>query len=164
MPSTGPGTAPSLDEALSRGQALSLIYLERMLWGGRETGTNHLHTQRHLFEYQLEAAQFLGGWSGPSLAGTTGDRCFAQAGGGAQPELGVGSGQWAAQGLPVSIPHGTPPRAKEELESISCMSFSSTGHNVTFSIYSLSPPGHELCGAEASVPFCSPGPGTLDKQ
>lgn len=82
-----------------------------MGWAG-ETGTNHLHTQRHLFEYQLEAAQFLGGWSGPSLAGTTGDRCFAQAGGGAQPELGVGSGQWAAQGLPVSIPHGTPPQGQ----------------------------------------------------
>lgn len=93
MPSTGPGTEPSLDEALSWDQALSLIYLERMLWGGRETGTNHHHSQRHLFEYQLEAAQFLGGWSGPSLAGTTGDRCFAQAGGGAQPELGAESGQ-----------------------------------------------------------------------
>lgn len=69
-------------------------------------------------------------------------------GGEVEPELGW---EQAAQGLPVPIAHGPLHRVQEELGGTSPMSLPSTGHKVTFSIYSaapthcLSPPGSELC-------------------
>lgn len=143
------------------------MYLERdtVGWAGDRNGNKrHHHTQRHLFKYQLEAARFLGGWSCPSLAGTTGDRRFAQDGGWwgeAEPELGVGTSR---SGVCPPPSHMAPPA--EGLggagQHLTCV-LSPAGHNVTFSIYSvapihcLSPPGSELCRGRSFSSLLFPG-------
>lgn len=161
-----PGGPEQRCRAASSSVLHRLVYLERDTagWAEDRTGNKrHRHTQRHLFKYQLEAAWFLGGWSCPSLAGTTGDRSFAQPGGGEGRRSPSRGWEQAAQGLPVPIAHGPPHRVQEELGSTSPVSLPSTGHKVTFSIYSTAPthclslPGSKLC-RDRSPSSLSPGP------